>query len=169
MIRLENVLKISLQDVLKTSSKRLADALKMSWRRFSRRLQNVLKMSWKRFEDILKMSWRCFCKTSWRRLGKTSWRHLENVLKTSSEDVRHIRLDQDVLKTSSEDEDERRLHQDECLLGCFLVNIQKIFISEWLILIFTLGRSSVPELFYKKGVHRNFAKFTGKHLCQCLF
>ena len=26
-----------------------------------------------------------------------------------------------------------------------------------------------PEVFYKKGVLRNFAKFTGKHLCQSLF
>ena len=26
-----------------------------------------------------------------------------------------------------------------------------------------------PEVFYKKGVLKNFAKFTGKHLCQSLF
>ena len=26
-----------------------------------------------------------------------------------------------------------------------------------------------PEVFYKKDVLRNFAKFTGKHLCQSLF
>ena len=26
-----------------------------------------------------------------------------------------------------------------------------------------------PEVFYKKGVLRNFTKFTGKHLCQSLF
>ena len=30
-------------------------------------------------------------------------------------------------------------------------------------------RSSCPEVFYKKGVLRSFAKFTGKHLCQRLF
>ena len=30
-------------------------------------------------------------------------------------------------------------------------------------------RSSRPEVFCKKGVIRNFAKFTGKHLCQSLF
>ena len=30
-------------------------------------------------------------------------------------------------------------------------------------------RSSDSEVFYKKGVLRNFAKFTGKHLCQRLF
>ena len=32
-----------------------------------------------------------------------------------------------------------------------------------------LLRSSRPEVFCKKGVLRNFAKFTGKHLCQSLF
>ena len=30
----------------------------------------------------------------------------------------------------------------------------------------SLVRSSHPEVFCKKGVLRNFAKFTGKHLCQ---
>ena len=30
-------------------------------------------------------------------------------------------------------------------------------------------RSSRPEVFCKKGVFRNFAKFTGKHMCQRLF
>ena len=30
-------------------------------------------------------------------------------------------------------------------------------------------RSSRPELFCKKSVFRNFAKFTGKHLCPSLF
>ena len=29
-------------------------------------------------------------------------------------------------------------------------------------------RSSLPEVFCTKGVLRNFAKFTGKHLCQSL-
>ena len=35
-------------------------------------------------------------------------------------------------------------------------------------ILFTF-RSSRPEMFYKKGVFRNFAKFTGKHLCQTFF
>ena len=30
-------------------------------------------------------------------------------------------------------------------------------------------RSSRPEVFCKKGVLRNFSKFTGKHLCHSLF
>ena len=30
-------------------------------------------------------------------------------------------------------------------------------------------RISRPEMFCKKSVHRNFAKFTEKHLCQSLF
>ena len=29
--------------------------------------------------------------------------------------------------------------------------------------------SSRPEVFCKKGVLRNYTKFTGKHLCQSLF
>ena len=36
-------------------------------------------------------------------------------------------------------------------------------------MLLVLGRSSRTEVFCKKGVLRNFAKFTGKHLCQCLF
>ena len=31
------------------------------------------------------------------------------------------------------------------------------------------NRSSRPEVFCEKVVLRNFAKFTGKHLCQILF
>ena len=31
------------------------------------------------------------------------------------------------------------------------------------------SRRSRPEVFCKKGVLRNFTKFTGKHLCQSLF
>ena len=30
-----------------------------------------------------------------------------------------------------------------------------------------IDRSSRPEVFFKNGVLRNFAKFTGKHLCKC--
>ena len=32
-----------------------------------------------------------------------------------------------------------------------------------------VSRSRRLEVFCKKAVQRNFAKFTGKHLCQCLF
>ena len=32
-----------------------------------------------------------------------------------------------------------------------------------------INRGSCPEVFCKKGVGRNFAKFTEKHLCQSLF
>ena len=116
MIHLENVLKISLQDVLK-----------MSWRR----LQNVLKTSWRCLEDVFKTSWRHFEDVLARRLEdvfKTPCRCLEDVfedaLKTYGQDE-YIGLDQDLLKTSSgdvrlrrtysswwrrlQDEDERRL------------------------------------------------------------
>ena len=103
MIRLEKVLKISLQDVLKTSSKCLEDVLKMSWRC----LEDVFKTSWKTFSRrlIAKTNILVLTKTSWRRLEdvfwrrkakanifvliKTSWRRLEDVFwrrrrKTSS-------------------------------------------------------------------------------------
>ena len=33
----------------------------------------------------------------------------------------------------------------------------------------TTYRSSHPEVFFKEGVLRNCAKFTGKHQCQSLF
>ena len=36
-------------------------------------------------------------------------------------------------------------------------------------MIYLLLGSSRPEVFCKKGVIENFAKFTGKHLCQSLF
>ena len=36
--------------------------------------------------------------------------------------------------------------------------------------IYTItNRSGCPDVFCKKGVLRNFTKFTGKHLCQSLF
>ena len=83
----------------------------MSWRRFSRRL-----------EDVLKTSWRHLDKTSWKRVedvlktyGQDEYIGLEDVLKTSSEDVRLRRTYlswsrrlEDVFKTFSEDEDEGR-------------------------------------------------------------
>ena len=66
MVCLENVLKISLQEVLK-----------MSWRR----LENVLKTSWRRLEDVF---WRRKAKANIFVLIKTSWRRL---LKTKTKDV----------------------------------------------------------------------------------
>ena len=38
-----------------------------------------------------------------------------------------------------------------------------------LIFVLTLDKSSRPDVLCEKGVLRNFAKFTGKHLCQNLF
>ena len=37
------------------------------------------------------------------------------------------------------------------------------------LLLFLCIQKQPPELFYKKGVLKNFAKFTGKDLCQILF
>ena len=36
----------------------------------------------------------------------------------------------------------------------------------WNIMTLWYSESSHPEMFCKKGSFRNFAKFTGKHLCQ---
>ena len=45
-----------------------------------------------------------------------------------------------------------------------------VFIAKNLIIYFILKnyKSSLPEVFYEKGDLRNFAKFTGKRLCQSL-
>ena len=38
------------------------------------------------------------------------------------------------------------------------------------IVVSTCGlKKQPPGVFYKKGVIKNFAKFTGKHMCQSLF
>ena len=91
---------------------RLEDVWKMSWRRFSRRLEDILKTSWRRFEDVFETSWRRLedvLKTFLQDVLKTSWKRLEDVLKTYSQDE-YIGLDQDVLKTSSEDVRLRRTY-----------------------------------------------------------
>ena len=133
MIRLQNILKASLQDLLKISWKRLENVLKTSWRRFCRRLEDVLKTSW---QDVLQMSWRRFRKTSWRRLLKTN------------DYGEYIRLDQDIFKTSSEDEEtsSRRLHQDECLLGNYFYKTLHLSCSAgFCILLWT--KSPLPSTF----------------------
>ena len=35
--------------------------------------------------------------------------------------------------------------------------------------LFFLSRSSRPEVYCRNGIHKNFLKFTGTHLCQSLF
>ena len=113
MIRLQNILKASLQDVLK-----------MSWRRFCRRLEDVLARG---VEDVLKTSWRCL-EDVWPRRIYWSWsRCLEDVFwrrMTKANIFVLIKTSRRRPQESSEDEDERhlqdvfrRLHQGECLLG----------------------------------------------------
>ena len=48
----------------------------------------------------------------------------------------------------------------------FLIMFYKLFNAYNTAFLFF--RSSRPEVFCKKGALRNFAKFTGKHLCQSL-
>ena len=52
------------------------------------------------------------------------------------------------------------------------IRVFQMFLQEFKVLRQFLRfrfRSSRPEVFYKKGVLKNFAKFTGKHLRQSLF
>ena len=53
------------------------------------------------------------------------------------------------------------------LFHCIYIQYHHIYVQSHLIII--QSRSSHPEVFCIKGVLRNFAKFTGKHLCQSLF
>ena len=48
------------------------------------------------------------------------------------------------------------------------LNLYKFHDQMYFVMI-RISRSSHQEVFYKKRVLRNFAKFTGKHLCQGLF
>ena len=151
MIRLENLLKIFLQDVLT-----------MSWRSLQNILKTFFKTLWRRFKDVLKTSWQDILKMSSKHLEdvlkrflqdvlKTSWKRLESVLKACGQDE-YIGLDQYVLETSSEDvrlsrtysswsrrmEDvfwrqrrktsSRRLHQDECLLGRYFISKNNLLV-----------------------------------------
>ena len=91
-----------------TTWRRLEDPLKTSWRC----LEDIFARS---FEDVLKTSWTCFCKAFWRcledvwlrQIYSSSSRSIEQVLKTSSVNVRPTRKYsswsrrlEDVLKTS---------------------------------------------------------------------
>ena len=110
---------VGLEDVLKTSSRRLQrnkfSPSKTSWRR----VENVLRHLARRLEDVLKTSWEtknCYAenalRTSWKHLEtshKTTWRHLEDVLGDEIllcwkrlEDILKICLEE-VLKTCLED------------------------------------------------------------------
>ena len=44
-----------------------------------------------------------------------------------------------------------------------------VLLRKQLFVVYLTVRSSRPEVFCKKVVLRNFAKFKGKHLCQSLF
>ena len=88
VIRLQDVLPRCLQNVFKTSSRRLVTTS-------SRRLEEVFKTSGRRLQDVFK--------TSSRRLAKTFSRRLQNVFKTSCKIVfmTFLRRLQNVFKTSS--------------------------------------------------------------------
>ena len=72
-------------------------------------------------------------------------------------------------------------HKDKNLDFLFVLFQLALFVqlTNWLLRFYShcylllvqsrMVNSSHPEVFYKKGVLRNFAKFTGKHLRQSLF
>ena len=145
MIRLENVLKISLQDVLTMSWRRLWNVLKTSrtcledvfqdvLKTLRIRLEDLLKTSLKSLEEVLKMSWRRLedvfktpsrhLEDVWPRRIYWSWpRRLKDVLKTSPEDVRLRRTYSSTYSSWSRSLEDvfktssRHLHQDVCMLG----------------------------------------------------
>ena len=50
-----------------------------------------------------------------------------------------------------------------------IVDFCSIMICQWSVKSFANKQKQPLEAFYKKGVLKNFAKFTGKYLCQSLF
>ena len=114
MIRLESVLKKSLQDALKMSWRRLEDVIKTS----RRRLEYVLKTSWKRLEDVLKT----YDQDEYIGLDqdvlKTSWKRLLKTYEYSE----YVRLDQDVFWRRTREKFSRRLHQRRMFAGNVLQN-----------------------------------------------
>ena len=99
MVHLENILKISLQDVLKMSWRRLEDFLRTSWRRTAKTNILVLtKTSWRRLEDVF---WRRKVEANIFILIRTFWRRLEDVFwrqrrKTSSRRFQDVLIKKNV-------------------------------------------------------------------------
>ena len=57
----------------------------------------------------------------------------------------------------------------ETLEQAFSCELLDLFKNPFFTFFLLFDRSSRPEVFFRKGVLRNFAKFTGKRLCQSLF
>ena len=57
----------------------------------------------------------------------------------------------------------------ECTVLVYLVEVTVLSVIFFLCLSTQSFRSSCPKVFFRKIVPRNFAKFTGKHLCQVSF
>ena len=103
----------------------------------------VFKTSWKCLQDVFATRFEDVLKTSWRRLEDEWTRRIYWSWSRRLEDV---------FKMSSEDEDERRLKDVFIKTNASWEGGLRVF------------RKQSP-----RGVFRNFAKFTGKHLCQSLF
>ena len=112
MINLENILKTSLQDVLKMSWRRLRDVLKKF-------LLDIFKTFWRRLEDVLKTFLQDVLKT-YEQDEYIGFDHEgEDVLKMYDWG-QYIGLYQDVFWRRTRKTPSRALHQEECLLGYHL-------------------------------------------------
>ena len=146
MIRLENVLKTSLQDVfddvLKKYSKRLEDV-------FARRLQDVLKTSWRNIENG---SWRRLADVWPKRIYWSGPRRLGDVLKSSSEDVCLMRINlsssrrlENVYWRRRQKRFSRRLHEHEFLMETDQISLSAClyFVRYWAICVLQLILTSL--------------------------
>ena len=86
--RFQNLLQKNLQDIFKTSSRYFEDVLKTSLKllqeNLQKRFQNISKMSWSR---PIYSSWSYFFKASSRCLQDVLQKHLQDIFKTSCQDV----------------------------------------------------------------------------------
>ena len=133
MIRLQNVLKMFLRRICETSWRCLENVLKTLW-------QDVMKTSWRRLEDV------------WTRIYWSWPTRLEDVLKTSSEEVWLIRIYssssrriEDVFRRPRRKTSLRRLHQDECLLGVNTITLNKNTNTVILLEKITVEKSSLKK------------------------
>ena len=157
MIRLGNILKISLQNVMKTSWRFLEDF-------FARRLEDVLKTSWRCLQNVLKTFLQDVLKTYGQDdyivldqdILKKSWRRLR-LRQTYSSWSRRL---EDVLKTFSEDEDERRLQEVVKMSSWRRMFTGKVFN------LFRLLENETLEMFSMRERHKSKYKFGGNKVCK---
>ena len=100
IIRLQDVFKMSCQDVFKTSSRRLQDVLKTFWRRlqdihktFPKRLQDVFRTSWRRLQDVLRDVFKTSLQDVLPKIAtlKMCWRRLQDQQMFAGKDAKQLK------------------------------------------------------------------------------